>query len=161
MSPLTSTIRNGVGTARAVIVRNNATDAVRGIEMITLKELIQLNETVTLLELYVRQPSGRLIKRAIVGQPYKLSMQQEHDQTDGKLEYLDRNINKQGRPGRNGQTEMAFSMDWKQIPKEYLDAEVTEIHWLRERYGHVSGSVLDCTIVPIQLRLDGMDCPSR
>ena len=154
-------IRNGAVTARAEIVRNNVTDAARGIEMITLKELIQLNETVTLLELYVRRPDNRLIKRAIIGQPYKLSRQQEHDQSDGKLEYLDRSINKQGRPNRSGQTEMAYSMDWKQIPKEYLDAEVTDIHWLRERYGHVSGSVLDCTIVPIQLRLDGLDCQSR
>jgi len=122
--------------------------------MLTLKELLQLNETVTLLELYVREPDGKLITRSIIGQPYKLSRHQEDDIDRGKLEYIDTSINKQGRANRSGVTEMAFGMDWKQIPKKYLDAEVTSIHWLHERYNNVRGSVLDATIVPIQLSLD-------
>lgn len=122
--------------------------------MITLKELLQLNETVTLLELYVRQPDGKLIRRSIIGQPYKLSNQQLDDINRGRLEYIDADINKHGRANRAGQSEMAFSMDWKAIPKQYLDAEVTDIHWMHERYGNVRGSVLDCTIVPIQLSMD-------
>lgn len=122
--------------------------------MLTLRELLQLNETVTLLELYVREPSGKLIKRSIIGQPYKLSRHQEDDMDKGKLEYIDKSINKQGRAGKSGMTEIAFGMDWKQIPKKYLEAEVTDIHWLHERYGNTRGSVLDATIVPIQLEMD-------
>ena len=35
--------------------------------MITLRELLQLNETVTLLSMYVRRPEGSLIRRSIIG----------------------------------------------------------------------------------------------
>lgn len=122
--------------------------------MITLKELLQLNETVTLLKLYVRKPDGDLIRRSIIGRPYKLSRFQLDDIDKGKLEYIDADINKQGRPGRSGMTEITFGMDWKAIPKQYLEAEVTEINWIHERYGNVRGSELDCTIVPAQLNMD-------
>ena len=122
--------------------------------MLTLKELLQLNETVTLLELYVRKPDGKLIRRSIIGQPYQLSSHQLDDMERGKLEYIDADINKYGRANKAGQTEIAFGMDWKAIPKQYLDAEVTDISWMHERYGNARGSVLDCTIVPIQLSMD-------
>ena len=122
--------------------------------MLTLKELLELNETVTLLELYVREPDGHLIRRSIIGQPYKLTRFQEDDMERGKLEYIDVSINKEGRVGKSGMTEIAFAMDWKAIPKKYLDAEVTSISWLQERYGNVRGMVLDATIVPIQLDID-------
>jgi hypothetical protein len=122
--------------------------------MLTLKELLKLNETVTLLALWVRRPDGSLIIRSIIGQPYNLTGHQLDDIEKGKLQYLDVNINKYGRTGRSGMTEIAFGMDWKAIPKKYLDAEVTDIGWLHERYGNVRGSILDCTIVPIQLELD-------
>ena len=122
--------------------------------MITLKELLQLNETVTLLKLYVRQPDGYLIRRSIIGQPYKLTRFQEDDMEKGKLEYIDADINRYGRAGRSGMTEMCYGMDWKVIPKKYLDAEVTSVSWLHERYGNVNGSELDCSIVPIHLDMD-------
>ena len=122
--------------------------------MITLKQVLELNQTVTLLELYVRKPDGSLIKRSIIGQPYKLSMQQERDKEQGRLEWIDKNINVHGKANRAGQSEMAYGMIWKEIPKRYLDAEVTTLHWLRERYGNVNGSVLDATIVPIQMEID-------
>ena len=122
--------------------------------MITLKQVLELNQTVTLLELYVRKPDGYLIKRSIIGQPYKLSMQQEYDMGQGRLERIDKSINVHGKTNRGGQSEMAYGMIWKEIPKRYLDAEVTTLHWLRERYGNVDGSVLDATIVPIQMEID-------
>lgn len=122
--------------------------------MLTLKEFLKLNETVTLLELYVRKPDGNLITRSIIGQPYKLSVQQEYDQSIGRLEYIGKSINHHGRPNKVGQSEIAYGMDWKAIPKDYLDAEVTTIHWLRERYGNAPGSVLDATIVPVQLNMN-------
>ena len=34
--------------------------------MVTLKEILELNQTVTLLELYVRKPDGNLIKYSII-----------------------------------------------------------------------------------------------
>ena len=123
--------------------------------MITLRELLKLNETVTLLELYVREPNGNLIRRSVIGQPYQPSIHQRYDEERGRFEWLDVDINKHNRPNKVGQSEIAFGMDWKAIPKKYLDAEVTDIHWLRERYGsNEHGSVLDATIVPIQMRLD-------
>lgn len=122
--------------------------------MLTLKELLKLNETVTLLELWVRQPDGKLIVRSIIGQPYKLTSHQLHDMDRGKLEYIDASINKYGRVGRGGMTDGTYGIDWKPIPERYLNAEVTSISWLHERYSGVSGSVLDATIVPIQLELD-------
>lgn len=126
--------------------------------MITLRDILKLNETVTLLELYVRRPDGSLITRSIIGQPYLLSSHQLDDMGRGKLEYIYVNINKYGRAGRNGMTEISYGMDWKAIPKKYLDAEVTDIHWIRERYGNERGSVFHGTIVPIQI---SMDCMSR
>ena len=122
--------------------------------MLTLKELLQLNETVTLLELWVRRPDGQLITKSIIGQPYKLTSHQLDDMDRGKLEYIDTSINRYGRAGRSGMTEITYGMDWKAIPKKYLESEVTDIGWIHERYGNVRGSVLDCTIVPIQLDMD-------
>ena len=122
--------------------------------MITLKELLKLNETVTLLELDARDPDGALIRHSIIGQPYSLSIHQEYDKSRGKLEYLDRNINIHGRANKVGQSEMAYGIIWKEIPRKYLDAEVTSLHWLRERYSNIAGSVLYATIVPIQMEID-------
>ncbi len=122
--------------------------------MITLKQVLELNGTVTLLELWVRDPNGRMIKYSIIGQPYKLSVQQEYDMSRGRLEWIDKSINAHGRPNKAGQSEIAYGMIWKEIPKKYLDAEVTTLHWLRERYGNAYGSVLNATIVPIQMEID-------
>ena len=122
--------------------------------MVTLKEILELNQTVTLLELYVRKPDGNLIKYSIIGHPYKLSVQQEYDMSRGKLERIDESINVHGRPNKAGQSEITYGMIWKEIPKKYLDAEVTTLHWLRERYGNANGSVLNATIVPIQMEID-------
>ena len=122
--------------------------------MITLRQILGLNQSVTLLELYVRNPDHTLIRRSIIGQPYRLTMYQENEMERGRLEYIDKSINVHGRPDRSGQSKMYYGIDWKEIPKSYLDAEVTGISWLRERYGNVSGSVLDATIVPVQLELD-------
>lgn len=126
--------------------------------MITLRDILELNETVTLLELYVRRPDGSLITRSIIGQPYLLSSHQQDDMCRGKLEYIDASINKYGRAGRSGMSEMCYGMDWKAIPRKYLDAEVTDIDWLHERYGNERGSVFHGTIVPIQI---SMDCMSK
>lgn len=126
--------------------------------MITLRDILELNETVTLLELYVRRPDGSLITRTIIGQPYKLSSHQLDDMKRGRLEYINADINYYGRVGRYGMTQTTFGMDWKTIPKKYLDAEVTDINWLHERYGNERGSVFHGTIVPIQI---SMDCMSR
>lgn len=122
--------------------------------MITLKELLMLNETVTLLELWVRQPDGRLITSSVIGQPYKVSVHQEYDRDRDRFEHLDVSINKHLRPNKVGQSEIAYGIDWKAIPKKYLDAEVTCIHWLKERYKNKHGAVLCATIVPIQMELD-------
>lgn len=126
--------------------------------MITLRDILELNETVTLLELYVRRPDGSLITRSIIGHPYKLSSHQLDDMKRGKLEYIDADINHYGRAGRSGMTQTTFGMDWKAIPKKYLDAEVTDIHWIHERYGNERGAVFHGTIVPIQM---SMDCMSK
>lgn len=126
--------------------------------MITLRDILELNETVTLMELYVRRPDGSLITRSIIGQPYHLSGIQLDDMDRGKLEYIDKSINRYGRIGRSGFSETTYGMDWKAIPKKYLDAEVTDIDWLHGRFGNERGSVFHGTIVPIQI---SMDCMSK
>ena len=123
--------------------------------MITLRDIIKMNECITLLELYVRYPDGYLIRHSIIGQPYKLSLHQERDRELGKLEYIDKDINIHGRKNKAGMSEMSFGMKWSEIPDRYLDAEVTSIARLRERLGNdVPGVELHATIVPIQMTID-------
>lgn len=123
--------------------------------MITLKELIKLNETVTLLDLYVRRPDGTLIRRSVIGSQYgPLSGIELDDLERGRLEYRDEDINIHGRKGRNGMSEICYGMIWKSIPKDYLEAEVTDVLSWRERYSNRPGSELHATIVPVQMMME-------
>ena len=103
--------------------------------MITLREVLKLNETVTMLDLDVRQPNGRLI---------------EQKEIEG--------FNTHGRPDKRGFSQAGYAIAWKEIPDKYLDSEVTTLMWIRERYGHKPGSVLKASIVPIQMEIDITDC---
>lgn len=123
--------------------------------MITLREIIKLNEMVTLLDLYVRKPDGKLIRQAIIGQPYKMSVFQERDRELGKLERIDVSINRHGRPNKAGMSEMTYSVEWSKIPDRYLDAEVTALHRFGERQNSTAqGCELHATIVPVQMELE-------
>ena len=123
--------------------------------MIKLKQLLELNQSTTLLDLYVRQPDGRLIKRSVVGTGYgSLSMYEDHDLNTGKLELIDESINIHGKVNKKGMSEICYGMIWKAIPKDYLDAEVTDVSSWRERYGNRDGNVLHATIVPVQMTMD-------
>ena len=123
--------------------------------MITLKELLQLNESTTLLDLTVRDFDGKMIRRSVIGKRYgRLSMYEEHDLSTGKLELIDESINIHGKTNSKGFSEMCYGMVWKAIPKHYLDAEVTVVGSWREHYGNVDGSVLHATIVPVQMMME-------
>ena len=50
---------------------------------------------------------------------------------------------------------MAYDIDWKAIPKMYLEMEVDMIHSIRDRYGVNTGMVLRASVIPIQM---GLDC---
>jgi len=126
--------------------------------MIKLKDILKLNPFVTLLKLDVRDPDTRLLKRVIIGKDYKLTQHERDDERNGKLEYIEVDINKHGRADKRGFSEMAFDIDWKAIPKMYLDMEVDMIQWLNERYGVSNGMLLQATVIPIQI---GMDCAWR
>lgn len=126
--------------------------------MITLKDILKLNPFVTLLELDIRDPDTRLLQWVIIGKDYRLSSHQLNDERRGKLTYIDNDINKHGRVDKRGFSEMAFDIDWKAIPKKYLDMEVDMILSLSERYGVSQGMRLRATLVPVQI---SMDCSWR
>ena len=126
--------------------------------MITLKDILNLNPFVTLLDLDVRGTDARLLKRVVIGKDYKLSMHERDDERKDRLEYIEADINKHGRPDKRGFSEMAYAIDWKAIPKMYLEMEVDMIQSISERYGANTGMKLRATVVPIQI---GMDCAWR
>lgn len=123
--------------------------------MITLKDILKLNPFVTLLDLDVRDPDTRLLKHVIIGKDYRLTTHQRDDERRGKLEYIDVDINKHGRTDKRGFSEMAYDIDWKAIPKMYLEMEVDMIHSIRDRYGVNTGMLLRASVIPIQM---GLDC---
>lgn len=123
--------------------------------MITLKDILKLNPFVTLLDLEVRDPDSRLLKNVIIGKDYNLSRYQRDYERKGRLEYIDVDINKHGRPDKRGFSEMAYDIDWKAIPKMFLDMEVDMIHYISDRPGVNTGVRLRASVIPIQI---GMDC---
>lgn len=123
--------------------------------MTTLKDILELTPFVTLLELDVRQPDGRLLYHAVIGKDYEVSTHQRYDESKGKFKYLDIDINKHGRADRRGYSETAYDIDWKTIPKQYLDMEVDLIHSLRDRY-RGDGLQLRATVIPRQMSLESM-----
>lgn len=118
--------------------------------MITLRDILKLNFTITLIELDVRQPDGKLIEQVTIGKDYRPTNYQLNDKY---FNYIDADINRRGRVGRNGMSEMAYDVDLKAIPKKYLDMEVDSIDSLRERYGRTDGSQLRATVIPIQMEI--------
>ena len=119
--------------------------------MITLKDILKLNPFVTLLDLDVRDPELKLLKHVIIGKDYRLTTHERDDERRGKLEYIKVDINKHGRTDKRGFSEMAYDIDWKAIPKMYLDMEVDMIHWIHDRYGVNKGMLLRASVIPIQM----------
>lgn len=129
--------------------------------MITLKDILRLNPFVTLLDLDVRDADTRLLKHIVIGKDYKVSSHQLDDERRGKFEYIDADINKHGRAGRSGMSEMAYDIDWRAIPKKFLGMEVDLIHSISERYGTSKGMRLRATVIPVQMAMEfeQTDCP--
>lgn len=125
--------------------------------MITLRDILKLNFTITLIELDVRNTGGRLIKRVVIGEGYHVSAFQRADENKGKFEYINASINKHGRTDRRGFSEMAYDVDFKAIPKKYLDMEVDLIHSIRERYGSIDGGQIRATVIPVQMEMEAID----
>ena len=129
--------------------------------MIILKDILKLNPFVTLIDLDVRDAETRLLKHVVIGTGYTVSPFQREEESKGKFEYINVDINKYGRVDKRGYSEMAYDIDWKAIPAMYLDMEVDMINQLRERwdrYGVNRGSQLRATVIPRQM---SMDCAWR
>lgn len=122
--------------------------------MITLRDILKLNFTITLIELDVRNTDGRLIKQVVIGEGYHVSQFQRADESKGKFEYINVSINKHGRADRRGFSEIAYDVDFKAIPKKYLDMEVDLIHSIRERYGSNDGGQVRATVIPRQMSIE-------
>ena len=122
--------------------------------MITLRDILKLNPFITLIELNIRDTDTRLLKWVIIGKDYKLSSHQRDDEGRDRLKYIDVDINKHGRPDKRGFSEMAYDIDWKAIPKIYLDMEVDLIHSIGDRYGVNTGMKLWADVIPTQMTLD-------
>lgn len=119
--------------------------------MITLRDVLKLNPFVTLLKLDVRNTDRRLVEHAVIGKDYKPS---SHEWGRVQFNYIDNDINYHRRVKKNGFSEMAYDIDWKAIPEEYLDMEVVLIHSLDDRFGTNEGMELWADVIPIQTRLD-------
>lgn len=122
--------------------------------MTTLKDILALNESVTLIRLDVRDSDRMLIKKVTIGKDYSMTPYLTDEQSKGRFEYIDADINRYGRNSKRGFSETTFGIDWKQIPKQYLDMEVDMINSLRERYGTDKGMELWATVIPIQIQMD-------
>ena len=68
---------------------------------------------------------------------------------DGEITFIPGKINAFGRRRKNGQSEMAYKVDTKAIPKELLEAEVTHIlvhsvQYGRHLYAEIAVHELQC-----------------
>lgn len=118
--------------------------------MITLKDILKLNPFVTLLKLDVRNVDRRLIKSVVIGKDYRPT---SHQWGRKEFEYIDNDINKHGRADKRGFAEIAYDIDWKAIPKEYLDMEVDLLHSIYDRCGTNNGMELWADVIPTQMTL--------
>lgn len=118
--------------------------------MVTLREILQLNYTITLLKLDVRQPDLKLTEQVVIGKDYHPTV---HQLGRKEFQYIDADINFHGRPNKRGFPEIAFDVDFKAIPKDYLDMEVKMIHLLTDRFGTGKGMMIWADVVPIQMRI--------
>lgn len=125
--------------------------------MTTLRDILKICPFVTLLELDVRDTDLKLKKHVVIGKDYHVSVHQRDDERKGMFEYMPIDINKHGRPtGSSGFSEMAYAIDWKAIPKEYLDMEVETLCAVTDRYGVSKGDRLRAHIVPVQMRMEDL-----
>lgn len=111
--------------------------------MTTLKEILELTWTVTELSLDVREPdTEKLIQHYEIGEKQNeenATAYQLHEIQQGRLTMIDANINYYGRLVGN-KVEMGWGSDFKQIPAELLEMEVT--HFSQRGRGNWPGTQL-------------------
>lgn len=95
---------------------------------IRLVDILPLIWDIVELDLSVREkPMGRLIMRYRIGpgcNEDNLSYSEWHDVKAGKLVVMDIKINAHGDKLKNGQSEMAWGVELKRIPEEFLGMQV-------------------------------------
>lgn len=121
--------------------------------MVTLKDLIDLAGTVTLLEVDLRHEDGKLIKHYDIGLDVHVTPHMRDEMDKGIREVIEARINKYGDAGKDGQSISYFKPIYDSIPKDLLKAEVRTIGWIRDRYGFHRGNVLHCDVQTTQMTL--------
>lgn len=124
--------------------------------MIILKELLKAAGTVTLLELDLRQPDGRLIKQYKIGEGQNEESASVHVRERakrGEVELIDVKINHRGDIKSNGMSEIAYSPKLDEIPADLLETMVTSF-WQRDRtFGGEKGSMIYAHVCRVQQTL--------
>lgn len=98
--------------------------------MVNLYDLLDLVYDATKLDITARNEKTTYLHRWLIGDyPVKLPSGLWRDELDGKLSVVRVNINHHGEPrGKSKQPEMAWGVDTKKLPKEFLVAKVTSLH---------------------------------
>lgn len=128
--------------------------------MVTVRDLLKLAGDVTELSVDLRKPDGKLIKSYLIGEELSYNRYSVANRvTRGELEIIEESINFHLRPkGKHGDFENGWGPDFKPIPKDVIDAEVTHFFQRENCYSLHSpthkGSYLSCDAVPVQMSID-------
>ena len=127
-------------------------DREKEINMVTLRDILELTWAVTELTLDVREPElDRLIMSYKIGEGCNednATVHQKHRINKGELTMIDAKINWFGSKGSKGD---GWGNIWKNIPKELLEMEV--IHFTLSSRGSWEGKLLMAHLVPVQMGL--------
>lgn len=124
--------------------------------MIILRELIKAAGTVTLLELDLRRPDGRLIKQYKIGEGINETTVSEHVRRfveKGQMELIDVKINHRGDIKSNGMSEIAYSPNLDGIPADLLETQVTSFYQRDRTFGGEKGSMIHAHVCRVQQTL--------
>ena len=124
--------------------------------MIILKELIKAAGTVTLLEVDLRKPDGKLIKQIHIGEGQTEEKASEHYRElirRGQLELIDAKINHHGDIKHNGMSEIAYSPNLEPIPADLLETQVTSFYQRDRTFGGEKGSMIHAHVCRVQQTL--------
>lgn len=118
-------------------------NALAHVPHVTLRDLLELTYTVTLISADVRRDDLRLVKSYLIGEGQNIENATYHqckEVAEGRLVMIDRRINDHGKEVR-GVSEMGWGTDFKAIPADLLDMKVNHFSQ-SSRYGGKSGTML-------------------
>jgi len=127
--------------------------------MILLRDLLDVMSDVTEMEITARKPEGERIHGFYFSEKdfTRLSPGTRDCIKDGKTTFVSGRMNVNGRRKKDGSSEMAYGVEFKLIPKELLDGEVTHLldyslQYGRHLYVEIHIQELQCETARVSLR---------